>query len=323
MKLLTRMVEHERLLTLAVIPVFLALLVALVGGGTAYWFKYWWMFPVALLIATVVNTVGISGAALFVPFFVLVFPVFADTLTPEQTVKVGLITESFGLSSSALAFLRYGLIDRKIGAYAVLAAVPFVVAGALLSFTLPAKAFRVLVALALLGAVYLMLSRERVKAKIDSIEHRFIDVHHPRHTTNVEVVDREGNMYYYCRCGYKTRAVGYGVGGLFQGMAGFGIGELGIVSMMITEIPVRIAIGTSHMVVALTAIVASAVHLLGSQVEQLGTPWNLIAMTVPAVIVGGQVAPYIAARLKVSLMEYMVAALFVVMSLLLVVTAFK
>lgn len=313
-----RIIEREQILVLLVIPLFLAVLIYSAGNDSSYWLKYWWMFPTALVIATVVNTVGISGAALFVPFFVLVFPIFADELSPEQTVKLGLITESFGLSSSALAFIRFGLVDRKIGIYAVLGAVPFVVAGALLSFAVPVHVFRVLVALALLGAVYLMLSRERVKAKIESIQNRFIDEHHPQHMTNVEFTDRGGNTYYYCRCGYRTRFIGYGTGGLFQGVAGFGIGELGIVTMLITEIPIRVAIGTSHMVVALTAIVASSVHLAGSNVEGTVTPWNIIVMTVPAVIIGGQVAPYIAAQLKVSILEYFVAALFVVMSVALI-----
>ena len=49
------------------------------------------LIPIFLFI---LNTVGISGAALFVPFFALVFPAFAFGLTPGQGVMLGLITES-------------------------------------------------------------------------------------------------------------------------------------------------------------------------------------------------------------------------------------
>ncbi|SEH58987.1 hypothetical protein SAMN05192561_11013 [Halopenitus malekzadehii] len=107
--------------------VFLAPLLFVVGvyfvapteaSGLSYWLEYWWLFFAFLVGATIVNTVGISGSALFVPFLIFLFPLIAgETLTPETLVKVGLISESFGLSSSALAFIqprfRGGASGRK------------------------------------------------------------------------------------------------------------------------------------------------------------------------------------------------------------------
>jgi hypothetical protein len=95
------------------------------GVGTDYWLEFWWLFPFFLLGATIVNTVGISGSALFVPFLIFLFPLLAgDTLTPETIVKVGLISESFGLSSSAVAFIQYGLVDRRLALTLVLGGHP-------------------------------------------------------------------------------------------------------------------------------------------------------------------------------------------------------
>ena len=71
------------------------------------------IIPIFLFI---LNTVGISGAALFVPFFALVFPALAFSLTPGQGVMLGLITESFGISSSTFAFMRFGA--ERIRAFA-------------------------------------------------------------------------------------------------------------------------------------------------------------------------------------------------------------
>jgi uncharacterized membrane protein YfcA len=83
-----------------------------------------------------VNTVGISGSALFVPYLIFVFPWLATLLAPdalvsahlapETIVTVGLISESFGLSSSAPAFIQHGLVDRKLALSLVGGAVPFV-----------------------------------------------------------------------------------------------------------------------------------------------------------------------------------------------------
>ncbi|MDT8358689.1 MAG: hypothetical protein RQ758_09335 [Methanomicrobiaceae archaeon] len=37
--------------------------------------------------------------------------------------------------------------------------------------------------------------------------------------------------------------------------------------------------------------------------ETLTVPWNIIMMTVPAVIIGGQLAPLVAARIDTRLLE--------------------
>ena len=65
----------------------------------------------------------------------------------------------------------------------------------------------------------------------------------------------------FARGGYLRRFGNYSIGGTFQGLAGFGVGELGIISMLGSKIPVRVAIGTNHIVVASTAILASVVHV--------------------------------------------------------------
>lgn len=107
-----------------IIPIFLFILTGLFKGDVGYWTEFWWMFPVAIVIATVVNMVGISGAALFVPFFALVFPALAFGLTPGQSVMLGLITKSFGISSSIFAFMRFGLVDKKMAFRSLTGAVP-------------------------------------------------------------------------------------------------------------------------------------------------------------------------------------------------------
>ena len=108
---------------------------------------------------------------------------------------------------------------------------------------------------------------------------------------------------------------GYGVGAIFQGAAGFGIGEIGILSMVFTKIPIRVAVGTSHMIVASTAIIASITHVLRSTVSDISTPWNILIMTVPAVLIGRQVVPYVSSRLKTSILENSIAILFIILSL--------
>jgi uncharacterized membrane protein YfcA len=306
--------------------------------GVDYWLEYWWLFPAFLLGATIVNTVGISGSALFVPFLIFVFPLFAHPLEPPTLVKVGLISEAFGLSSSAVAFIQYGLVDRRLALTLVGGAVPFVVGGALLSFVVPEVVFHALLGLALLAAAYLL-------SRIDLAHHGESETAGSEAATDggrddlpddsgklgpagvhtdadgtVTRVDRKGADYTYTRDGYLRRALNYSVGGTFQGLAGFGVGELGIISMLGTKVPVRVAIGTNHIVVALTAILASLVHVFGGglvgghSLSLASTPWNMVVFTVPATVTGGQIAPYVSDALSVRTIKRFVALLFAVIA---------
>ncbi|MFD1646605.1 sulfite exporter TauE/SafE family protein [Haloarchaeobius litoreus] len=315
--------------------------------GAGYWLEYWWIFFFFLTGATIVNTVGISGSALFVPFLIFIYPVITgEGLSPETLVKIGLISESFGLSSSSLAFIQYGLVDRRLAGSLVLGAVPFVVAGALLSFIIPEPLFHALLGIALLAASYLLfradLGHEEPAGSDDGAEQVSADggAELPNDadklgpagvSTNadgiVTRVDRDGNDYEYSRGGYVERFLNYSVGGIFQGLAGFGIGELGIISMLRTKVPVRVAIGTNHIVVATTAVLASLVHvfgggLVGGHTMNLATTrWDIVVWTVPAATLGGQIAPYVSAALDTGTIKKGVGVLFAVIAVALFLMA--
>lgn len=60
---------------------------------------------------------------------------------------------------------------------------------------------------------------------------------------------------------------------------GFGIGEMGVVSMIVSGIPAKVGFGTNHIIVAGTDIVASTAHLLrASAPGGVETPWNILAI---------------------------------------------
>jgi uncharacterized membrane protein YfcA len=340
--------QHLFVFTAPVLFVAAVFLFAPTDGatGTDYWLDYWWLFPVFLLGATIVNTVGISGSALFVPFLIFIFPLLARPLSPETIVKVGLISESFGLSSSAVAFIQYGLVDRRLALTLVGGAIPFVIAGALLSFVIPEPVFHALLGIALLAASYLLFkadlghgeettdSATEATAATDGGRQLPNDADklgpagvHTAEDGTVTRVDREGDDYEYTRGGYLRRFANYSVGGTFQGLAGFGVGELGIVSMLSTKVPVRVAIGTNHIVVALTAVLASVVHVFGGglvgghTLSLASTPWNMVVFTVPATVTGGQIAPYVSNALDTGTIKKGVGGLFAVISVALFLMA--
>jgi len=333
--------QHVFVFAAPALFVALVLLAAPTGGsgGLDYWLEYWWLFPFFLLGATIVNTVGISGSALFVPFLIFIFPLLAHPLEPETLVKVGLISESFGLSSSSIAFIQYGLVDRRLALTIVAGSVPFVIGGALLSFFIPEPLFHAALGAALLAAGFLMLKADISHGEPDEDSEAVSTDGGERvdlpdddgklgpagvDATDGEVtrVDRGGDTYRYSWSGYLERFANYSVGGTFQGLAGFGSGELGIISQLRTGVPTRVAIGTNHIIVATTAILASLVHVFGGTIlgafgvggvhslSLASTPWNMVVFTVPATVTGGQIAPYVSNALDTGTIQKGVAVLF-------------
>ncbi|QLH75905.1 sulfite exporter TauE/SafE family protein [Halosimplex rubrum] len=351
--------KYQHVFVFAAPVVFVAAVLAFAptdgASGTSYWLEYWWLFPAFLTGATIVNTVGISGSALFVPFLIFIFPLFAQPLSPQTIVKVGLISEAFGLSSSSVAFIQYGLVDRRLALTIVGGAVPFVIAGAILSFVVPEPVFHALLGLALIAASILLfkadLDHEGAESDADGGQEVAADGGHGAAADGtaelpddagklgpagvrtdddgtVTRVDRDGDDYTYTRGGYLRRFGNYSIGGTFQGLAGFGAGELGIISMLSTKVPVRVAIGTNHIIVAVTAVLASLVHVFGGSVlsavgihipgvhglSLASTPWNMVVFTVPATVTGGQIAPYVSNALETDTIKTFVGGLFAVIA---------
>jgi uncharacterized membrane protein YfcA len=339
--------QHVFVFTAPVIFVATVLLFAPTeGSGMSYWLEYWWLFPFFLLGATTVNTVGISGSALFVPFFIFVFPLLAYPIGPETLVKVGLISESFGLSSSAIAFIRHGLVDRRLALTLVGGSIPFVVGGALLSFFIQEWLFHAALGAALMTAAYLMLKADLAhdepagddaEVTADGGSERDLpDAAEKLGPAGVDAaddgqitrVDTQGETYEYTWSGYLERFANYSIGGTFQGLAGFGIGELGIISQLRTDVPTRVAIGTNHIVVAATAILASIVHVFAGSVipgihslSIASTPWNMVVFTVPATVTGGQIAPSVSSALDTGTIQKGVGVLFTVIAIALFLMA--
>jgi uncharacterized protein len=60
--------------------------------------EYWYMLPVSILVATIAVALGVEGATLFAPFFILVMHLPSDI-----AIGTGLITEVFGFGSGLFA----------------------------------------------------------------------------------------------------------------------------------------------------------------------------------------------------------------------------
>ena len=261
-----------------------------------YWLQFWWMSPIALSICVTANTLGVSGAALFLPFYTLIFPLLGHHLEPVQAVEVGIMTEIFGFMSSTTAFWRAGLIDFRIAGYAVLFAAPMAVVGGYASHFLPAQSMLMIIGIGLLALSWLLFRK-------GSAAHSHAE---DTSATQPEVlpqngvkehIDREGRVYRYRLLNDLWRGLAASIGGVFHGIVGFSAGELSTVEQVFRGMPVRVASGNSHLIIASASIAAAFTHLGVSAVRGSHVPWNILVITIPTVLVGGQLAARVAGRM--------------------------
>ena len=237
---------------------------------------------------------------LFVPFYTMVFPLLGHHLEPVQAVEVGLLTEIFGFLSSTSAFWRAGLIDFQVAGFAALVATPMAVVGGYASHLLPGNLLLAVIGVSLVGFAWLLI-RETIAAVPDPTtkspepgmkEHR----------------DRSGRIYRYRVRNDAWRASAAGIGGIFQGLVGFSAGELSTIEQVLRGMPIRIAAGDSHLIIAAASISAAVIHLGVSAQQGTQVPWNLVAITIPAVLIGGQLAAVLAGRIPQDKLRLVLAA---------------
>lgn len=246
---------------------------------------------------------GVSGTVLFVPLYTMVFPLLGYHLTPVQAVEVSLIIEIFGFTSSVSAFWRAGFIDFQISLFAMALAAPLAIVGGLVSHFIPGNILLAVIGFALVGFGYLLLG--------ESAEHHVVEAGgatvQPAGPGTKEHRDRHGRVYRYRLLNDRRRAAAAGFGGVLQGLVGFSAGELSTVEQVLRGMPVRIAAGNSHMIIFGAAISAAFTHLSVSAAQGTTVPWNIIAASAPAVLIGGQFAGLLAGRIPQEILRMILA----------------
>ncbi len=249
------------------------------------WIQYWFMFPVAIMVSTCAMMSGIGGAALFIPIYVLIFPLLGPEYPFETTVLaviVSLITMSFSFASGVSVYAAKRLIDYKLALGFLMISIPTALIASLLAPSLDDRIILTLYALLVLGVA---ASLYRPKPATETMPMR------------------------------KSKWIMTSIGGFTTGSASVGIGEVVMPQLISRRVNSAVAAGTSVFVVFLTVLASSLT--LGFQLSQrtdVAIPWNLICYTVPGVLIGSQIGPRLQGLIPKRTFELAIAALFIVIA---------
>ena len=274
---------------------------------------YWFMFPVAILVATSAMLSGIGGAALFTPIFILLFPLLGPEYELGSTVAAigtALLTETFGFTSGLIGYHLKKTIDFALARRFLAVAVPAGIVGAFSAHLVHDGILIAGYALLVLGlaVVHVFFEYEGVPT------HMHEDIE--RDGTLRRIVDSDGRAYVYRAPDLGSGGRLFTAGGAFlTGMVSVGIGEVIVPQLTKRGVPVAVAAATSVAVVIVTAVCASFT-LIGQLVSEGGAeavPWHLVAYTIPGVLIGGQIGPRLQGRISHRAMELAIATLFVLL----------
>ena len=270
--------------------------------------EFWYLLPISIGIATIAMSSGIGGAVFFTPIFLLWLK-----LEPATAVGTALITELFGFSSGLIAYARARLIDYRLGTNLLMFSVPAAMAGVLLADLFPPAVLKTIFATGLIfiGVQLYTSWRQEQKEKLDLEIMAEGESEHESALT-----DHTGKRYFYTVCNKNMGRSLAAVGGAFLGMISVGLAELQEYHLVAKcRVPSPVAVATSIFVVVVTVLVAATGHLMEftaeADSENLQRVLNIATFTVPGVLIGGQIGPWLQARLDPDMVKVAVAGIFV------------
>jgi uncharacterized membrane protein YfcA len=272
-------------------------------------FEYWFMFFIAILVATAAMTLGVGGALFFSPIFLILFPILGvPILSPADAFGAALITEVFGFASGLIGYYRKKLIDYKTAFTILVVTVPLAIVGTLVKRFLPDTEILNLVfgigLLFLAIYVFVNVGKEKQGSPIPG-----------KSAPRRNLTDIDNNTYEYLVCNQMQGRAFTGAGAFITGLISVGVGESVVSTLRIRcGVPMKVATGTSVLVVTLTVLSAAltdVVWLLGSTgIESI--PLTLIMFTVPGVLIGGQIGAKFASRVSSHTAERLLILTFLV-----------
>lgn len=281
--------------------------------------EFWFMFPVAIAVATIAMSTGVGGAIFFSPIFLLVLG-----LDPAVAIGTALITELFGFTSGLVAYVRQRLIDYKLGLEVLMFAVPAALFGAAIAESVPDAMLKAIFGVGILfvgSQIFVAWYGERREAMGRKIETEQLSTA-GKYAEHI-VTDRSGREFRYNVFNKPVAAVYSSIGGAFLGMISVGLAELMEYQMVAKcRIPPPVAVATSIFMVVVTVAAASLGHVVSfvshgpAVMEQV---LSIAMFTAPGVVIGGQLGPFVQKVAPPELMKLIISGVFVVVGVFMLI----
>jgi len=240
------------------------------------------LFPLGLAVGAFGTLIGAGGGFILMPILLLVYP----GTEPATLTAISLATVFFNASSGSYSYARMGRVDFTSGWLFLLTGVPGAIAGAYAIRWVPRQAFNLVFGVFLLaGGLFIFvrtfLTGER-KPRL-------------RTTFRRTLIDAEGVDHSYAYNLALGMSLSFAVG-MASSMLGIGGGIIHVPAMVsLLDFPVHIATATSHFILAIMSMTATAMHLFDGALGRKELPQVLVIAA--GAVVGAQVGARLSRRI--------------------------
>jgi len=240
--------------------------------------EYWYAFPYAIFVSTFAMVTGGEGAILFVPFFILL------GIDPKAAIGTAFVTQLFGKSSGTIGYFREGGIQWNLTKMLVLVGIPFVILGSWLTYAIKSAMLEFAFGIMTIILALIMFWSLREKGKWSRQVHA-----------------KELMPWLWVPA----------IASFLTGVFAVGVGTINLVLLeRVLKLDMRKAVATVVATMAFTAIAGALVHIgLG------GVRWDVAVYTICGVLIGGQIGPWLAQRMKKEWIKVLFAMLTVFVGL--------
>jgi len=208
---------------------------------------------IAPLVGIAASYLGLGGGFLLVPYMVLVLGMDPHVVTATSLIMI------FSLStSSAVAYLRLGLVKVRVALILEAFTIPMAVLGSILNWSVSSNTVEVFFGIFLLATgMWTLVGKVKEVEKVD----------------------------------LRVAAAFSTLAGLASGFLGVGGGVLKVPILMFSGLKPRNAVATSSFMIMLTSLSALLTHAVVGEADYL-----LAAVMIPGLILGAQLGPRLAKR---------------------------
>lgn len=244
--------------------------------------------------------VGLGGGVILVPATLVLGGAFNlnPEITPQNVVGLSVIMMIFTGLASTLSYMKAKTVDYKSGMIFFAGSAPGTILGAWVNKGLDLPSFNLYFGILLIILSTLLLVKKYLKPV-----NWFVN--NGKKTT---FIDSQGQSYVYGYPIWFALLLTFGVG-FASGLFGIGGGSIIVPAMILLFLfPPHVAVGTSMLMVFLSALINSASHIsLGN------VPWLYTIPVVPAAFIGAKIGAVLNQRIQ---SETLVIALRIILLLL-------
>lgn len=248
---------------------------------------------------------GLGGGFIMVPALILLVGFDA-----HHAVGTSMVAVFFTGSSSALAYYWQRRLDWKLALIAETSTMPGAFMGAMLTCFISSANLKTLFSLLLTGLALSVLFRKRASKHENRHE---IGFHEKRFSWRRKVVDSGGKVFNYSIDVLKLLPACF-LAGIVSGFFGIGGGTIKVPVLYHLGAPIHIAVATSTLMIALTALSGAIGHLTLGHVRSL----ELLGL-IPGILVGTRFGALAARKARSATLRKAFSSALIVMAILLLI----